>query len=285
MNDGPLVSVVIPCHGYGRYLGEAIESALGQTYRDVEVIVVDDGSLDETPEVAARYPVRYVRQDRSGVCVASNRGFATAKGELMMRLDADDVLAPTYVEETAAALAAHSDAHYAYTDFPQFGVRSGAIAARPFSAEALAERNYVHASALMRRASFERAGGYRDHMSRSHCADWDLWLSFADLGMAGILVPKPLLHYRQHRIGLAPNDPRPSLRWLRRAYRITSHLQDHHPRTFAAALLLRRLATLPWRLVTREVSVRHGLVVTCFYGVMLMRTALGLRRPHDVTPQ
>lgn len=279
--QAPRVSIVIPCYGSGRYLAEAIDSALQQTHPNVEVVVVNDGSPDETAEVASRYPVRYLSQERSGVCVAANRGIEAARGEFVMRLDADDVLALTYVEDTLQALEAHPEAHFAYTEFPQFGARSGNYPVATFSAERLAERNYVHVSALMRRASFERAGRYRAHMGWSHCEDWDLWLSFADLGMQGIFVPKPLLFYRQHRLGPGPNEPRLSLRWLHRAIRITAHIQDHHPRAFAPRRLLRRLIDLPRRLLTREVSLRHALVVFCFYGVMLLRLALRQIRPHS----
>lgn len=271
----PPVSIVIPCHDHGRFLSAAIESALVQTYADLEVIVVDDGSTDDTREVAARYPVGLMSQKHAGVCIAANRGIAAARGELVLRLDADDLLAPTYVEETLAALEAHPEADFAYTQVQYIGARGGTYPVEEFDSDSIAERNYVHASALMRRSSFERVGGYRRDMTSVRCEDWDLWLSFVDAGMRGVLVRKPLLHYRQHR-GAGRGTLRLSLRSLRREIMLTALLQDHHPLAFAPSRLLRRLSTLPRRLALGRVSLRHAVLLTAFYGVMLLRA--GLRR-------
>ena len=82
MSIMPLVSVIIPCYNQGHFLGEAIRSTLDQTYPRVEIIVVDDGSDDRTPEVARSYSgVRYVRQDNQGVSAARNAGFTLSRGE------------------------------------------------------------------------------------------------------------------------------------------------------------------------------------------------------------
>src|SRR5579864_6385259 len=110
-----LVSIVIACYNYGRFVGEAIESALSQTYTPVEVIVVDDGTSDDSVEVASRYPVTVLTQKNSGVCVTGNRGIRASHGEFVLRLDADDRLAPTYVEETLGALREHPECDFAYT--------------------------------------------------------------------------------------------------------------------------------------------------------------------------
>lgn len=268
-----LVSVVIPCHDYGRYLGEAIESALGQTHPAIEVIVVDDGSVDETVTVASRYPVRLIRQKHAGVCAAANRGIAAARGEFVLRLDADDALCPTYVEETVSALRRDPEAQFAYTEFGLFGARTGSYGIEPFDAESLAERNYIHASALMRRSAFERAGGYGLDMTGARCEEWDLWLSFADLGMRGVLVPGRLLRYRQH-----PSGGRNAARGLRRELLTIARLQDHHPRAFAPARLARRLLRLPGRLMGGRIPPWRAVKLVAFYGVMLIRVALGRGR-------
>ncbi|HEX3110532.1 MAG TPA: glycosyltransferase family A protein, partial [Thermoanaerobaculia bacterium] len=94
------VSVVIPSYNYARYLGEAIDSALGQTLPPLEVIVVDDGSTDDTPAVLAAYGdrIRVLRQKNAGVAVARNSGIAAARGECVAFLDADDVWLPRKLE-------------------------------------------------------------------------------------------------------------------------------------------------------------------------------------------
>jgi|GEM_PF-2134646 len=91
-----LVSIIIPCYNAARYLSEAISSALAQTYGGVEVVVVDDGSTDDSPQVAATYGDRilYVRQDNSGASAARNRGILESRGEFLCFLDSDDTLCP-----------------------------------------------------------------------------------------------------------------------------------------------------------------------------------------------
>ena len=101
----PLLSVVITCYNYARYVGTAIDSALAQTYPNVEVIVVDDGSTDPSADVIARYGerVRAIRQANQGSIPAYNRGFAESRGELVLFLDADDVAEPTLAQRVVDA--------------------------------------------------------------------------------------------------------------------------------------------------------------------------------------
>src|SRR2546423_14989039 len=87
----PLISIIIPCYNGAKYLPAAIEGALAQTYRNIEIVVVNDGSSDNTAEVAARYPiVRYIAQANRRVAGARNFGFSTSKGEFVQFLDAAD---------------------------------------------------------------------------------------------------------------------------------------------------------------------------------------------------
>src|SRR5688500_1326709 len=93
------VSVIIPCYTHGLYLGDAIESVLRQSWSNLEVIVVDDGSEDDTAAVAARYSgVRYIRQRNQGLAAARNAGAAASSGDFLIFLDADDRLAPGAIE-------------------------------------------------------------------------------------------------------------------------------------------------------------------------------------------
>jgi glycosyltransferase involved in cell wall biosynthesis len=279
-STAPLVSVVIPCFNYGRFLGEAIESALGQTHQPIEVIVVNDGSIDDTELVAGRYPVTLINQPNSGVCVAANAGFAAARGEFVLRLDADDRLAETYVEVTLSALVAHPGTHFAYSAVEYFGSETGSYPIEAYSAETLTERNYVHASALMRRSAFEDVGGYDLGMRTSRYEDWDLWLRFAERGLRGVMVPLPLLHYRRHPAASRGTLSLRSFRAVMREVRLASQLQDNHPDLFASRALLGRLSRLPGRVFRREVSARFSVLLLGVSAVMLGRSVAGLaQRP------
>src|SRR5271169_5477752 len=85
----PLVSVVIPCYNSARYLAETIQSILAQTYPQVEIIVVDDGSTDATPKIAQSYPVQYVHQTNRGISAARNTGVVHSRGKYVQFLDHD----------------------------------------------------------------------------------------------------------------------------------------------------------------------------------------------------
>ncbi len=196
--ERPLVSIVVASHNYGRYLGEAIASALAQTYRPVEVVVVDDGSTDDSREVARRYPVTLVEQSNQGVSAARNHGAQVARGERLVFLDADDVLEPTYVERCSDALdAAPPHVAYAYTQMRYFGAAEGLHASRPFSRRRVLRGNLVNASAMLRRSAFEHVGGFSTAWRTAH-EDCELWVRLLAHGFEGVLVPAPLLGYRRH---------------------------------------------------------------------------------------
>jgi len=278
----PLVSVVIPCFNHARFLGEAIESALAQTYAPIEIVVVDDGSMDNSAEVAQRYPVRLVRQANQGLAAAGNAGIRASRGEFVVRLDADDCLRSGYVAETLQPLLDNPRIHFVYTQVEYFGARTGSYPVEDFDLDTLAERNYIHASAMMRRSSFDAVGGYSVDMRGLRCEDWDLWLSFAERGFRGHLVPRQLLQYRQHTSGSMVTINFRSVAGLRRELTIMSRLYAHHPAVFTPPRLLRRLATLPRRLLQRQVSLRFACMLVSFYAVLLVQHTMRTKpRPSE----
>lgn len=199
-----LVSIVVLCHDYGRFLPEAIESALAQDHPEVEVIVVDDGSTDDSLQVARRYEdhVRVLTQENAGLARTCNRGAGEASGDLFLFLSADDRLDRSYVSELLRALERRPDASFAYCSAQLFGAEEGVMPSRPFSALSLIRgRNYVNGSALTRRAAYLEAGGYPEDLPEGAFDDWDFWLTMLDRGHHGTYVSKPLLHWRRHETG------------------------------------------------------------------------------------
>ena len=199
----PLVSIIVLCHNYGRFLREAVDSALGQTYPNCEVLVLDDGSTDDSLEVAHSYgdAIRVFTHPNMGVERTSNRGVEESRGEYTAFLSADDVFEPTYVEELYAALTAVPEASYAYCRSQMFGADDRVLRAFPFSAYLIALRtNYVNACALTRRADYLAVGGMRD-VGEMTMEDWDLWLRMIEHRKRGTFVRKPLLRWRRHEAG------------------------------------------------------------------------------------
>ena len=189
----PLVSIVVVCHNYGRFLGEAIDSALAQTHSPCEVVVVDDGSTDDSLQVASGYgdAVRVFTQPNQGLERTCNRGVREARGEYFVILSADDVLEPTYVEELLAGLRRSPDASFAYCQSAMFGAETGVMRCFPYSAYFLALRlNYINASALTARRDFLDLGGYAEELAGNTMEDWDFWLRMLEHGKRGTYVPR-----------------------------------------------------------------------------------------------
>ena len=208
----PEVSVVIPTYNAARYVGQAVDSVLAQTFRDVEVIVVDDGSTDDTANLIRELgpPVRYLHQENQGVSVARNRGLAESTGRYVAFLDADDTWLPGKLAKQLEALAAGAD-RLSYTagfvtdaDLNILEVRRPGPVTREVL---LMEGNLMGVGAstvLCERALFSGAGEFDPSLSQ--CADWDMWIRLAALtGFA--YVDEPLVNYRQHGLSMS-NDPR-----------------------------------------------------------------------------
>jgi glycosyltransferase involved in cell wall biosynthesis len=180
------VSVVITCYNQGHFLSEAIESVLAQSYRNFEIILVDDGSTDDTSQIAATYPsVRYIHQNNSGLAAARNTGIKDSKGKFVVFLDADDRLVSIALEAGIYHLNAHPE--YAFVSGRYSVLRSNGkitVQARHSFVEndhymELLRGNYIgmHGTVMYRRAIFESVGGFDG--SFGACEDYDMYLRIA----------------------------------------------------------------------------------------------------------
>ncbi len=204
--SAPRVAVVIPCYGQAHFLREAVESVCAQTFGDLEVVIVDDGSPDDTADVASRlaaeYPERRIqvlRQANQGLPASRNNAIASTGGEFVVPLDADDKLPPDYVELKVAVLDAHPEASIADGDHHTFGADRALIPHPPYDFVDLARTNRIGVAAMFRRRAWEEVGGYNESMcTRNGFAyeDWDFWLGCAERGHFGMHVPRALFYYR-----------------------------------------------------------------------------------------
>lgn len=183
--DTPLVSVVIPCYNQAHFLGEAIESVLAQSYPHFEIVVVDDGSTDDTSEVASRYPkVRLVRQENQGLSAARNAGLGHSEGEYVVFLDADDRLLSQALEVGVKQLKAHPECAFVFGYHNNIATDGSplAISHPPYDGRdnylALLHRCHIRVHAVMYRHSvFERVGNFDISLSASE--DYDMYLRIA----------------------------------------------------------------------------------------------------------
>jgi glycosyltransferase involved in cell wall biosynthesis len=206
----PLVSAIIPARDAARFVADAIDSVLAQTYAPVECIVVDDGSTDDTVAIARDRgdQVVVISQPHRGVSAARNRGAEAASGSLLAFLDADDVWLPERVERMVEALATETrpDAVLCATRVVDSELRPGPELRQEATLDLrsilLCEASLVSASSnlLIRKPSFEALGGFDERLSTA--ADWALLLRLVDDGRLGYL-DEPLTLYRRHEANMS----------------------------------------------------------------------------------
>lgn len=204
------VDVIVPCFNGARLLAESLDSVLAQTYSQVRLVVVDDGSTDDLSSVISKYNGRceLLRKPNGGQASARNLGIRETNGEYVCLLDADDLLRPTMLARLVAQLEAHPESDAAYAKTLAFNGddtrRLFAEHWRPFVAwkdllSPLSLFCAIHGSAtLLRRRAFERAGWLPEARSLQGCEDWHFWLQLHLSGAKVDFVPEVLTLYRIH---------------------------------------------------------------------------------------
>jgi glycosyltransferase involved in cell wall biosynthesis len=213
-------SLIIPTFNHARFVGAAIDSALAQTVSAFEIIVVDDGSTDETPAVLARYAarIRVLRQENRGLSAARNAGLAAAHGKFVSFLDADDVMAPTKLAAQLEVLERSHAIGWTYCDVLMETVVTGATARASerfgYASRALdgwlfpelIHGNFIPAIApLVRRTALEVAGGFDERLTALE--DWDMWLRLSLIAEARY-TPAVLVTYRIRPDGMSEDRAR-----------------------------------------------------------------------------
>ena len=212
----PTVSVVIPCFNYAEHLEDAVVSVLAQTYRDLEVIVVNDGSTDRSLEVAnllaAAHPrVQVLDQPNAGQpAITRNNGIARASGRYILCLDADDMIGATMVEECVALLDADPGLGVAYPVQQNFGANDDGPLFSGWDGLRLPYANRLPVASVYRREAWEAVGGYRTNVRGYE--DWDFWIAISSHGWRGELAARATFLYRVHGEGVyastSGSDPR-----------------------------------------------------------------------------
>jgi ABC-type polysaccharide/polyol phosphate transport system ATPase subunit len=203
-DDGPRapkVSVVVPCYNLGQYLDDAVQSVLGQTFQDFEIIIVNDGSTDgDTNRLLAHYDrpkTRVIRTDHRGLAAARNLGIEHARGPYVCALDADDWLEPIYLEKAVRILDDDPAITFVSCWLRAFGDEAWLWKRERCDLPALLAECTVCTAALVRRSAVLAVGGYDGGMGAQGYEDWDLWISLAERGDRGTIIPEVLFHYRR----------------------------------------------------------------------------------------
>jgi len=202
------VSVIIPTYNYGHFISHAIDSVLAQTRPPSELIVVDDGSTDNTGDVVREFgaAVKYIRQDNGGVCSARNRGVAESTGELIAFLDADDSWEPTNLEKQASRFDGDRDLGLVHCGLREFDHETGKTLKLHLEGgeDGVADNLLLWegpvivgpgGAVIVTREAFDAVGGFDTRMKVGE--DWDFCYRIARRYKVGF-VPEPLINYRSH---------------------------------------------------------------------------------------
>ena len=182
----PLVSIIIPTYQHASSLPMCLDSIFDQTYQNIEIIVVDDGSTDDTLEDLSKFKdrIHIIKQENQGSNPARNRGWKVAKGDYVIFCDADVAMRPDMIEKMYQALENKVDASFAYSAFT-FGWKT--FHGVKFDANKLREHNYIHTTSLVRAKDFP---GFDPEIKRLQ--DWDVWLTMLENDKTAVLVDEVL---------------------------------------------------------------------------------------------
>ena len=223
----PKVSVIIPCYNHGEYIEEAVESVLGQTCQDIEIIIVNDGSTDElTNRLLSGYSKRGIRvlvTPHQGLANARNTGIKESRGEYILPLDADDKIGSRYAEEAVKILDNDVNVGIVYCEAEMFGEKTGRWDLPAYSIRKELIENRIFCSAFFRRQDWEAAGGYNSNMLYGY-EDWDLWLSLIELGRGVYKLSEVYFFYRVRKDSMVQKIDEEKQRFLLRQIYL-NHLQ------------------------------------------------------------
>ena len=226
----PTVSVVISCYNLGVYLAEAVDSVLAQTRQDFEIIIVDDGSTDEFTclmlETIRQPKTRIIRQTNRGLAAARNAGILQAQGNFICCLDADDLLAPNYLELTAPVLEREAETGFVSTFYCLSNELEDVVAFPTCDFPELLIENRGTGTSLFRKEAWNEVGGYCETLP--FFEDWDFWIALVEAGWRCTVVPEVLFEYRIRLNSMYQTALRTPDKW--RA--VVADMVNRHPRSF-----------------------------------------------------
>ena len=194
------VSVIVPCYKQAEFLMETLDSVLAQTYSNWECVIVNDGSPDNTDEVADRYLTqdrrfKYIKQQNSGPSAARNTGIENSCGEFILPLDADDLIAPTYLEKAVEVFNKDENTKLVYCKADKFGLVNGPWVLNNYDYGHFIWDNCIFCTAMFKRSDYFKTGGYNVNMTCG-LEDWDFYLSLLKKDDVVHCLNETLFHYR-----------------------------------------------------------------------------------------
>lgn len=209
MNNNPLVSIIIPAYNMEAFLSETLDSILTSHYKNIEIIVMDDGSKDGTLSIAYEYAKKDKRiivhqQKNAGACVARNNAINLAKGELILPVDADNTITPEFIGKAVEVFMTNPEVKVVCSRADFFGDRSGEWKLPDFNIKLLARKNMMDTCAMYRKTEWERIGGYCTEIIARE--DWAFWTAMLKDGGKVVKLPQIGFHYRIRKMSKRITD-------------------------------------------------------------------------------
>jgi GT2 family glycosyltransferase len=252
---GPSVSIITPAFQAHDFLADAVRSVLAQTFGDFELLVVDDGSTDQTADIAQSFAtidarIRLIRQSNGGTSSARNTALAHARAPLFALLDSDDVWMPDYLEEQVRLVRSWPSAGIVSANAINLGGMLDGTPLRPIQGEVqrltlqdlIEFEESVTIMAVIRREVYERIGGFDTSLRSSE--DYDYWIRSAAAGFDVLFNPKPLAFYRRRTDSISADGERMFESITRVLRKATASVSEALPEGIAIA---RQLACLESR--------------------------------------
>ena len=201
MKKEPKISVISACFNHGKYIKEMLESVFSQTFDDYEVIIVNDGSTDDTAEILndiSHEKVTVIHTENHGPADARNRAITKARAPVIMNLDADDKIAPSLLEKAYKIFCSTPNIGIIHCDAECFGAKSGKFEIGEYTSESMLFDNRIISQSFFRRDDWLSVGGYSVEFIH-WLEDWDFWLSIIELGGKVVKIQEKLVYYRTYK--------------------------------------------------------------------------------------
>lgn len=200
----PKVSVIVPCYNQEDFVEDTLESIRRQSYKNIECIIINDGSSDGSLNRIIQFCSKdsrfsYIDKNNEGVAVARNTGISHSSGKYILPVDADDIIAEDYIKECVTVLESHPEIKVVYCRAQKFGEVNYEWILPPYSLETELCRNCIFCSAMFKKDDFDKSQGYNPNMKEGF-EDWDFWISFLGHGEKVYKIDKILFYYRIKKI-------------------------------------------------------------------------------------
>jgi glycosyltransferase involved in cell wall biosynthesis len=202
MINNPKVSIIIPCFNNSKTIIESINSVVNQNYRELEIIIVNDGSTDESEEIIEKYIslndkrlINLINQNNQGPSAARNNGAKIANGKYLLFLDGDDKIDINYLTKCINIFEENKNLSIVYTKSEYFGAKKGSWKLLDFKIERFLVQNIIPITALIKKIDFDECLGFDENLKFAE--DWDLWIKIIKRNDNVFKIKEPLFFYRK----------------------------------------------------------------------------------------